>query len=133
MPGRTGRKRPHQIVDDLVTVGSKALVDQLGAAETMARELMRQIAHEFCFMNAKNVIYIPEDLDFELTQRDEKIWAAYQQDGPDGVRKFSGPRVEQLAFEHQLSTQQIYNILRLAKRREVATRQGVLPGMELSE
>lgn len=130
MPGRTGRKRPHQIVDDLVTVGSKALVDQLGVAEEVARELMRQVAHEFCFINAKNVIYIPEDLDFELTARDERIWTAYQLDGPDGVRKFTGPRVEQLAYEHKLSTQQIYNIIRLAKKREIAGRQGVLPGME---
>ena len=77
------------------------------------------------------MIYVPEDLDFELTKRDELIWAAYQTDGPDGARKFSPVRVEQFAREHNLTTQQIYNIIRLMKRLEVAERQGVLPGLEV--
>ena len=130
MPGRTGRRRPHELIEEMVTIGAKALVDQLQVPEAQARELMRQVAHEVCFTFAKNTIYIPEDLDFVLTQRDEQIWAAYQSEGPDGVRPYTAGRVEQLAFEHSLSTQQIYNIIRLAKRREVAERQGVLPGMD---
>lgn len=132
MPGRTGRRRPYQLVDDMVTVGSKELTEHFGLPDTQAREVMRQIAHKVCFLNKKCVIYVPEDLDFELSKRDEEIWADYQTDGPNGVRKFDPRRVDQLAQQHDLTTQQIYNIIRLMKRREVAERQGVLPGLELA-
>lgn len=130
MPGRTGRRRPYQLVDDMVSVGSKELIEQFSLPDEQAREVMRQIAHKVCYLNAKSIIYVPEDLDFELTKRDEQIWLDYQQDGPEGARKFSPHRVEQLAHEHNLTTQQIYNIIRLMRRREVAERQGVLPGLE---
>lgn len=130
MPGRTGRRRPYQLVDDMVTVGSKELSEQLAVPAEQAREVMRQIAHQVCYLNAKCVIYVPEDLDFELSQRDVQIWEQYQQDGPDGARKFTAHRVEQLAHDYNLTTQQIYNIVRLMRRREVADRQGVLPGLE---
>lgn len=130
MPGRTGRRRPYQLVDDIVSVGSKELTEQFSIPEAIAREAMRQIAHKVCFLNKKSIIYVPEDLDFELTKRDEEIWVEYQTDGPDGARKFTPHRVDQLAAEHDLSTQQIYNIIRLMRRREVAERQGVLPGLE---
>lgn len=93
---------------------------------------MRHIAQEVCWRNAKTIIYVPEALDFVLTKRDEKIWAEYQQDGPgpNGAGKFTGARVEELAIEYKLTVQQIYNIIRLMRRREVAERQGVLPGLE---
>lgn len=130
MAGRRGRKRPYQLVDDIVTVGARALVAQLQLPEEQAQEMMRQIAHEVCFLNAKNIIYVPEALDFELSKRDIKIWADYQVDGPEGATKFTAARVEQLADEHKLTVQQIYNIIRLMKKREIAGRQGVLPGLE---
>lgn len=130
MSGRKGRRKPYKLVDDIVTVGSKELIEQLGVPVEQAREIMRHIAHEVCFMNAKSLIYVPEALDFELTKRDEEIWVQYQIDGPDGARKFSAHRVEQLAQERNLTAQQIYNILRLMRRREVADRQGVLPGID---
>lgn len=97
-----------------------------------AEELMRQIAHEVCFMNCKVTIYIPEDLDFTLTKRDIEIWADYPLDGPGpaGARKFTPRRVEELAAQHKLTAQQIYNIVRLMRKREIAARQGVLPGIE---
>lgn len=63
MPGRTGRRRPYKLIDDMVTVGARELVDQLAVPEEQAKEAMRQIAHKVCFMNAKSMIYIPEALD----------------------------------------------------------------------
>ncbi len=129
MAGRKGRKRPYQLVDDIVGVGAKRLA-LTGMGMEQAKELMREIAHEVCFLNAKQLIYVPEDLEFELTKRDQAIWSGYQADGPDGARKFTNARAEQLAVEFKLSEVQIYNIIRLMKRREVADRQGVLPGLE---
>jgi len=132
MPGRQGRKRPYQLVDDMVTVGSRAIIDQLKLPQEQAEELMRQIAHEVCFMNCKVTIYIPEDLEFTLSKRDVEIWSEYQLDGPGptGARKFTAARVDELAAQHKLTAQQIYNIIRLMKKREIAARQGVLPGLE---
>lgn len=132
MAGRPGRKRPYQLVDDMVTVGAKELMEQLQVPEERAKELMRQIAHQVCYLNARCIIYVPAALDFQLSQRDEQIWAAYQQDGPPPTcaRKYSAARVEELAAEHHLTAVQIYNIIRLMKRCEVASRQGVLPGLD---
>lgn len=130
--GRHGRKRPYQLIDDIVTVGTKELISQVSMPETQAAEVMRQIAHQVCFMNAKMTIYIPEALELKLSKRDEDIWAEYQVDGPAPTcaRKFSPARIEELATQHNLTVVQIYNILRLMKKREVAARQGVLPGIE---
>ncbi|UDF35598.1 UNVERIFIED_ORG: hypothetical protein LHJ69_00420 [Shinella sp. XGS7] len=116
MAGRQGRARPTRLVEDIVTVGSRALVSQHAFTETMAQELMRHVAHEVCRMNAKCVIYVPQALDYALDKRDQKIWADYQTDGPDGALKFTGPRVDQLATEHGLSHVQIYNIIRRMKK-----------------
>lgn len=74
----------------------------------------------------------PRGAGLELTRRDEEIWADYQTDGPEGARKFTPDRVQQLATQHNLSLPQIYNIIRLMKRQEVADRQGVLPGFDPS-
>lgn len=132
MSGRTGRKRPYQLVDDMITVGSKELIGQLSVPKEQAEELMRQIAHQVCFMNAKCVIYVPEALDFVLSKRDETIWAEYQLDGPAPTcaRKYSAQRIEELAHQHKLTTVQIYNIVRAMKKSEIAGRQGTLPGLE---
>lgn len=132
MSGRTGRKRPYQLVDDMITVGSKELIDQLAVPEEQAKELMRQIAHQVCFLNAKQYIYVPEALDFKLSKRDETIWAEYQVDGPAPTfgRKFSAQRIDELAAQYNLTTVQIYNILRLMRKQEVASRQFLIPGLE---
>jgi len=128
--GRQGRKRPYQLVEDIVSVGAQALMEQLSVPDEQAKELMRQIAHEVCFRNARCLIYVPEALDFMLTKRDEDIWAEYQLDGPSGARKFSAARVEQLAEQHRLTSTQIYNIVRLMKKREINARQATIPGLE---
>jgi len=132
MSGRRGRKRPYQLVDDMITIGSRELMEQLGVAEEQAKEVMRQIAHQVCFLNARCVIYVPAALDFELSNRDQLIWDAYQVDGPAPTcsRKFSAARVDELAAEHALTAVQIYNIIRLMKAREIAGRQGQLPGLD---
>jgi len=129
MAGRRGRTRPLKLVDDMVTVGARELASQLKVPDEVAKEVMRNIAHQVCFLNAGCLIYVPENLDFVLSKRDEQIWAAYQEDGPS-ARKFSAARVEELAQQHELTEVQIYNIIRLMKRREVASRQGTLPGLD---
>ncbi len=133
MSTRPLRRRPADLVNDLMEIGGRHLVATLGMQEQDAQATMRLIAHRFCERNAKCMLYIPEDLQFGLVERDTKIWEAYQLDGPDGARKFTGARVEQLAAEHELSIQQVYNIVRREGKAELATRQGVLPGIDPAE
>lgn len=132
MSSRTSLKRPYKLVDDMITVGSKELISQLSVPKEQAEELMRQIAHQVCFMNAKCMIYVPAALDFELSKRDQTIWAEYQVDGPAPTcaRKYSAQRIEEIAAHYNLTTVQIYNIIRAMKKSEVAGRQGTLPGLE---
>lgn len=132
MSTRPLRRRPADLVNDLMEIGGKHLVATLGMQEQDAQATMRLIAHQFCERNAKCMLYIPEDLQFGLVERDAKIWQAYQLDGP-GTKKFTGARVEQLAAEHSLSIQQVYNIVRREGNAEIATRQGVLPGIDPAE
>ena len=133
MSTRPLRRRPADLVNDLMEIGGAHLVAVAGMTAQDATAAMRLIAHQFCERNAKCMLYIPEDLQFGLVERDTKIWAAYQIDGPDGTRKFTGARVEQLAAEHELSLQQVYNIIRREGKAEMATRQGVLPGIDPAE
>jgi Mor family transcriptional regulator len=133
MSTRPLRRRPADLVNDLMEIGGKHLVTTLGMQEQDAQATMRLIAHQFCERNAKCMLYIPEDLQFGLVERDAKIWQAYQLDGPGGAKKFTGARLEQLAAEHSLSIQQIYNIVRREGNAEMATRQGVLPGIDPAE
>lgn len=124
------KRRPYKLIDDMVSVGAQRMVEQLGLAQESAEELMTQIAHDVCFLNAKQLIYVPEALDIKLSKRDESIWDEYQKDGPDGARKFTVARAEQLAAQHSLSLTQIYNIVRVMRRRDLVDRQTLLPGLE---
>ncbi|MDR1276168.1 MAG: transcriptional regulator [Candidatus Accumulibacter sp.] len=59
--------------------------------------------------------YIPRGLSFELSKRDLEIW-----------RKFSGGNYLKLAREYKLTEMQVRNIIRRARARETAARQGSL-------
>jgi hypothetical protein len=129
--GRKSRQKLYQFVDALVETGQRALVGgSLVEDPDRAREVMREIAHSICHQYARSVLYVPADLEFALSRRDQDIWAKYSQDGPEGARKFSPQRVAQLADEYKLTTVQIYCICKLMQRREVESRQGRLPGLE---
>lgn len=130
--GRKSRQKLYQFVDALVETGTRALVaDKAIEDPDKARELMREIAHAICHQYARSVLYVPADLEFALSKRDTEIWAKYGQDGPDGARRYSPPRVAQLADEYKLTTVQIYCICKLMQRREMEGRQGRLPGIEV--
>jgi Mor family transcriptional regulator len=132
MTGGARRRRFTHLVDDIVTYGVRHLVE-LGMPEADARAAMRTVAHGVCSANAKCLIYVPADLDFELDARDLAIWQAYQVAGPTGTRPCSGERVQELAAEHGVSIQWIYQIVRRMHRAEIIKRQGVLPGIDPAE
>ena len=130
---RKGNKRLFQFIDDLVALGARELVEKAGLAEDEARSIMTSIAHGMCHQHSRTTLYVPAVLEIELDERDERIWAAYGQDGPDGARPFTKARIEQLAAEHQLTPRHVYSVISLAKRREQQRRQPGLPGFEAPE
>jgi len=124
--GRKSNEKLYQFVDALISTGAREIKQSLGVDEDKARALMREIAHSICFQYARSYMYVPADLEFQLTKRDEEIWQEYGQDGPDGARKYSPQRIAQIADARRLTTQHLYCIVRIMQKRELASRQGQL-------
>ena len=128
--GRKKRDRVLQFVDDLVANTVHVLTRSLGVESEKARAAGEELAHMLCAQYARANLYIPTDLDFRLTDRDRDLWQAYQTYGPDNVRPFTRDRVDQLAELYEITPQQVYNIIRMMKKAEMAERQWTLPGLE---
>lgn len=134
--GRKGNEKLYALVDDLVSIGERDLVTALGISQELARDLMRTIAHSLCMLYARSYMYVPVDMEFELSRRDKEIWRKYGEDSPT-ARKFTPARIAELAAEYAITTVQVYCIVRLMlgrekadRAREMAERQAVLPGIE---
>lgn len=128
-PNRRRKDRARSFRDDLVTQSCRTVQKMLGADEKTALEVGQAIARAVCDMYAKTYMYVPSNRDIELEERAARIWAAYSTD-TDEARKFTLAKVEELAKEHDLSTVQIYNIIRHVHREEVSKRQLGLPGLD---
>lgn len=128
--GRKSSKKLIEFVDALVTIGTRQLVADLAIDEEKAQEVARKITQQLCWRFRKTIMYVPVDLEDQLATRDLGIWAQYGQDGPDGVRKYTPLRVAQLAEQYDLTVAHIYCIVRTVHQREIASRQGRLPGMQ---
>lgn len=126
---RNGREKPLQFVAALVEIGMRELLAAGLAEEAKAREVMRQIAFSLCDRYARTVMYIPADLEFELTQRDQEIWREYGESSPT-AHKYSPARVAELANKHHLTTVQIYAVVARMRKIELKARQGQLPGFD---
>lgn len=127
--GRKQREKLLQFVDDAVA-HSVAVLTELGMPEEAARLAGTEITRRICGAYGKTYMYVPSDDDFKRDARDREIWAKYGQDGPDGVRRYTRDRVDQLASEYGLTTQQLYNIVRLQQHLEMGSRQATLPSIE---
>lgn len=128
--GRKGRTTAAAFVEALVETGVKHLMADLHVSEPPARAAMAEIARSICWQYARQFIYVPLDTEFELTKRDQRLWDAYGQPGPDGVRPYTAARVAQIAQEAEVTTVHLYRIFKLAKQREHAARQADLPGID---
>lgn len=128
--GRKGRAKVTVFADALVETGVKQLVSDLQVTEEAARATMGEITRKICWQYARQFIYVPLDMEFELTQRDQRLWDAYGQPGPDGARPYTSARVAQIAQLEEMTTVHLYRIFKLAKQRELASRQHQLPGFE---
>lgn len=119
-------KKVTAFVDTLVAIGSRSLTGQLGLEDSLARDLMREIAHEICSQYGRTFMYVPADLGFGTDRRNKEIWSKYGQSTPGGARGWTQERVEELAAEYHLTTIHVYRIL----ARQRAALQPSLPGLE---
>lgn len=113
--GRKAANKMPEFVEGLVDSGTKVLTDTKLVDDAQARALMQQVAEAVCWRYSKTFLYVPVYLGPSLARRDELIFASYGQDGPDGAGKYTTDRVAQLARDHNLTTIQIYCIVRSQK------------------
>lgn len=134
MAGRQGDRR-YEFVDALVEIGVAELRKTGAVPDDQAKDLMLQIAQDLCARYARTVMYIPSLLDLELTKRNKEIWREYGQpgEGPMGARAWTPARVAELAVKYQLTTVQIYTIVKRMHQAEVGRLQGQLPGLDVGE
>lgn len=126
--GRKQRETLLQFVDHLVATTAQVIGEELPQVDAAkARQVGVEIARRMCAQYGKTYMYVPSVLPFELTERDREIWAEYSVDGPDGARRFTRDRVDQIASARNLSPQHVYSIVKVMHQAEVARVQSGLP------
>jgi Mor family transcriptional regulator len=116
---RKGNQRVSEFVACLIDIGTKELVEQRCCSEPQAREVMREISHNVARHYGGQVMYVPQDVEFDLTKRDREIYAA-----------FNGTNVNDVAKKYGLSVRQIYAINKRCMEDLMRKMQHPLPGME---
>lgn len=113
--GQKFRLRTSALLEHVVASGRKLLVERLAIDGDLATEIAREWAHELAREFGGQLVYFPKDLAFQLTARDRQLWEA-----------FNGTNHDELARRFGLSLQQVYKIVDLVRREELARRQGRL-------
>lgn len=115
-----GRKSAHKLpefVESLVATGVEALANSPPTDEVQARQVMNKIARSMCWRYARTLLYIPVFKEADLSERDEAIMRQYGEDGPDGARKYSAQRLDQIRESHGLTIAHLYAIINAQKRK----------------
>jgi Mor family transcriptional regulator len=126
--GRKGIQRAHQFVDDLVAITVSELTADGTMDEQCAKAKANQIANRVCFQYARTQLYVPANIELQLTPRDEEIWAKYNADSGSS-RRCSSERLAELAEEYTLTERHVYRIVSMMRRREFTALQPELPGL----
>jgi Mor family transcriptional regulator len=92
---------------------------EVGISDAHAHVLAREMAHEICQPFKKQLVYIPEDLGFELQERDRQLWQA-----------FTGSNHHQLAKQFDLSVQTVYALVKRIGAEVKKRREPQLPGID---
>lgn len=125
--GRRQREKQLAFVEAGVSEARSLLTDAglpEDKAAALAEEWVRRVVARF----QRGYMYVPVRKTVDLPVRDAEIYRQYGLDGPNGARRFTRDRAEQLAEQHQLTIQQIYSIIRLQKHLELVDRQAPLDG-----
>ncbi|MBE7419871.1 MAG: hypothetical protein HS128_19365 [Ideonella sp.] len=121
-----------QFVSDLVAQAESVLLN-LGVDPSKARQAGMEIAFRLCEQYAKTYMYVPTPNSLVQALRNHAIALEYDQDGPGGVARRTRDRIDQIAAIHDITVQQVYNVLSLQESLQAAETKhasGVLPGFE---
>ena len=117
--GQKYRAKSSELINHMVSVGSALISERLGVDKEIATELARDFAHRLATDFGGQLFYFPKDMAMTLTTRDRRLWEA-----------FTGSNHNDLARQFGLSIGQVYKILDLVRREELARRQGKLFAVE---
>lgn len=113
------RGRVRAFVGHSVELISRRLVAELKIDATQAEEIARDCAHDICAGHGGAFMYIPKDVEFELTKRDLEIF-----------ERFNGQNLHELVEEYKVTHTRIYQIVARVKAEEIRKRQSRLPGLD---
>jgi Mor family transcriptional regulator len=116
---RRGSKEAAELINTLVELGTRTLVEQCSLPEPQARESMREIAHNLARNYGGSYMYVPKDSEFQLTKRDLEIY-----------EQLVGGNANEVARRHNLSVQQVYAINRHVREKTLRDRQRPLDGLD---
>ena len=119
MSAENSGKRLRIFVENAVKVISSQLVSNLKLTDEAAQELARNMTHDLCEMHGGDYMYVPKDIEFDMTKRDQKIY-----------ERFTGRNLHQLVKEFGVTHTRIYQIVAQMKKLEFGRRQGRLPGLD---
>lgn len=110
----------HAMLTRLDQEGLALLAQQLKLPADQAKALMHAVVRALLHLHGGSTLYVPAHRATALDERDERVMAAWEQDGPDGVRRCGAARADQLAVEFGLSAQHIYVLLARVRRLRLA-------------
>lgn len=103
---------PQGFVSSLVTIGAARLAECYPeAGRTKARRVMRAVAADVCNSLGGSKVHVPTGAAQRLQRRDVLIRKQYATDGPDGARRLTAARAQQLAREHGLTARRLRSIV----------------------
>jgi Mor family transcriptional regulator len=116
---RPSKNKDRIFVSESSEIISKELVDALAIPKEQADEVARQATNGICHRFARQAIYIPTDIQFDLTKRDLDLYNAW-----------NGQNMDDLIIQFKLSAVQIYKILKQVRQAQRAKNEPQLPGFE---
>lgn len=108
------RHRAPEFLANLLEYSQLVLVKN-GIKPEHATKISREISKQMCDVWGKQLIYFPEWLREELSERDLRIY-----------QEFNGYNHQDLARKYDLSIQAIYRIISIVRFEELSRRQGAL-------
>lgn len=116
---RPSKNKDRIFVGEACQIIAQELVDALSIPQEQATEVARQATNSICHRFARQAIYIPTDVQFDLTKRDLDLYQAW-----------NGQNMDELIDRFKLSAVQIYKIVKQVRAAQRAKNEPQLPGFE---
>jgi Mor family transcriptional regulator len=109
-------RRVTAFVEASVRIFSQRLTTDLQIDGATALALANDSVHQLCSEIGPDLVYIPNGLEFEVTEKHRAIY-----------NEFNGRNMHEIVAKFKISPQWVYNICSRIRKAELADRQGNLP------